>query len=79
MTEPDSSPDTSRETSQRVRLFVLLGFCGGGAGVLLALLLGIENWYSGARLFLWGGIAVGVALAAVLARGQMPPEPTDLP
>lgn len=67
MTKPDLSPDNSRGPSHRVWLFLLLGFCGGGAGVLLALLLGFETWHGGARLFLWGGIAVGVAIAAVLS------------
>lgn len=76
MTKPDLPAGTSRATSHRAWLFLLLGFCGGGAGVLLALLLGVETWYGGARLFLWGGIAVGVAIAAVLARRLYPPAPS---
>lgn len=67
MTPPDTPPGTSGWFTHRAGLFMLLGFCGGGVGVLLALLLGFETWYGGARLFLWGGIAVGVAFAAVLS------------
>ncbi len=76
MTKPDLSADSARAKSRRVWLFLLLGFCGGGTGVLLALLLGIETWSGGARLFLWGGIALGVAVAAVLAPRLIPSTPS---
>lgn len=76
MTDLNPSPGAVRVPRHRTLLFLLLGFCGGGAGVLLALLLGIETWYGGARLLLWGGIAVGVAIAAVLARRLNPSAPS---
>lgn len=76
MTEPDPSPGAVRVPRHRPLLFLLLGFCGGGTGVLLALLLGIETWYGGVRLLLWGGIALGVSVAAVLAPRLIPSTPS---
>lgn len=63
------SRDTTRTDStkrQRIWIYVLLGFAGGGIGTFLALLFGMSSW-SDARLFVVSGIALGLALASTLA------------
>ena len=59
-----AEPDPAR--SQRLWLFLLLGFTGGGIGALLALFFGASSWPD-ARLFILSGIAIGLGLASVLA------------
>lgn len=63
------SRDTSQShstQSQRVWLFLILGFTCGGLGVLLALFAGAASWPD-AKLFIVLGVAIGIALAVALA------------
>jgi H+/Cl- antiporter ClcA len=63
------SLDNSRSHSiqaQRVWLYLLLGFAGGGIGALLALYVGVTSWPD-ARLFVLSGVAIGLGLASLLA------------
>lgn len=51
---------------ERALLFLLLGFVGGGVGVLIALFFDISSWLE-ARLFIGSGVAIGLGLASFLA------------
>lgn len=66
MPDPRDPYQSRPANLSRLWLFLLLGFTGGGVGVLLALYFGISSWPD-ARLFILTGIALGIGLASVLA------------
>lgn len=68
-----SSAEPGPARSQRLWLFLLLGFTGGGIGVLLALYFGAPSWPD-ARLFIVTGIALGIGLASALAPNLLRPK-----
>lgn len=66
MAEPRDTSQSHSTRSQRVWLFLILGFTGSGVGVLLALFFGMSSWPD-AKLFIVLGVAIGIALAVALA------------
>lgn len=73
MTEPLDNSRSCSPQSQRVWLYPLLGFSGGGIGTLVALYLGMTSWPD-ARLFVVSGVAIGLGLAAGLAPNLLSPK-----
>lgn len=66
MAEPCAPTRALAIVSVKGWLFLLLGITGGGLGVLFALLAEVVSWPD-AKLFIVLGIAIGIAVSAVLA------------
>jgi hypothetical protein len=73
MAEPRDTSQSHSTRSQRVWLFLILGFTGSGVGALLALYFGMSSWPD-ARLFVMVGAASGLALASALAPNLLKPR-----